>query len=68
MNHNTLAIHGMHDDAWIKEMRRKYPDSLVFRAMDDPASLTEQEMRQAVSMTGDAEIALEWERGQMRIK
>lgn len=58
----TRFIHGMHDDEWIAAMHRKYPDSLVFRAWHKPESLTEREMRRAVSITGDAEIALRWER------
>ena len=59
---NQVAIHGIHDDIWVQEMRRRYPESLVFRAWNDPEFLSEQEMRQAVSITGDAEIALQWAR------
>ena len=41
-------------------MYKKYPDSLVFRALARPESLTESEMRKSVAITGDAEIALRW--------
>jgi len=63
---NKISIHGMHNNAWVSEMAKKYPDSLVFRAWNSPESLTEKEMRTAVSITGDAEIALRWERRRNR--
>ncbi len=59
---HEMSIHGIHDDEWIKEMHKKFPESLIFRAWARPESLTEREMFRAVSMTGDAWIALEWVR------
>lgn len=60
-----MSIHGIHDDEWCREMHRRFPKSLVFKAWAKPESLTEQEMFRAVSITGDANIALKWKEANM---
>ena len=60
-----MELRGLHDDKWLRKMVTKYPESFIFRAMQCPETLTEEEMRNAVRITGDAEIALRWKEARM---
>lgn len=55
-----MKLNGLHDDVWAREQLTKHSDSIVFKALVCPETLTREEIEQATYALRYAEPAIRW--------